>query len=122
MLLDVSSRMMSRRAWRGVAVVDALQCGLQGGGTENMSRYTSCRLEYLDIDNIHVVREAFVSLRAGILEEHAKSLHVGEVSRVAVSERRVQDVLVCGCGLAIVCHSRCRVAMRSTQSVAVALT
>jgi hypothetical protein len=34
-----------------------------------------CRLDYLGIDNIHVVREAFVALRAAVVEESARSLH-----------------------------------------------
>jgi len=32
---------------------------LNGKGTENMSYYKNCRIEFLDIENIHKVRESY---------------------------------------------------------------
>lgn len=40
---------------------------LQGKGTEDISRYSGCRLRHLDIPNIHAVRESYESLRTLVL-------------------------------------------------------
>jgi hypothetical protein len=37
---------------------------LRGGGAESIANYRGCALSYLNIDNIHVVREALAALRA----------------------------------------------------------
>eukprot|EP00927_Polykrikos_kofoidii_P060597 TRINITY_DN55534_c0_g1_i1.p1 TRINITY_DN55534_c0_g1~~TRINITY_DN55534_c0_g1_i1.p1 ORF type:complete len:935 (-),score=92.57 TRINITY_DN55534_c0_g1_i1:110-2914(-) len=44
-----------------------------GGGTEyNQAAYGDCRVEFLDIENIHQMRQSFAALRPGVTEdEHA---------------------------------------------------
>lgn len=39
----------------------------KGGGAEDISRYRDCKLEFLGIDNIHVVRDALASLKGAIV-------------------------------------------------------
>jgi hypothetical protein len=60
---------------------------VKGGGCENTARYKGCRFVFLDIDNIHVVRDALAELRsrcvAGVLEWRREQ---GKASVRAISE------------------------------------
>jgi hypothetical protein len=47
----------------------------KGGGTEAIGNYPGAALEFLDIDNIHVVRDALSSLRGAILRRARAVLH-----------------------------------------------
>jgi hypothetical protein len=51
---------------------NALGNQAMGGGSETLNNYPSCALEFLGIDNIHVVRKAFILLHAAVLRESAK--------------------------------------------------
>ena len=40
---------------------------IQGKGTEDVSRYMDCKLVYLDIPNIHAVRDSYDNVRTLVL-------------------------------------------------------
>lgn len=56
--------------------LNAIGNAAKGGGTEVMANYPFATLEYLNIDNIHVVREALAELRALLIRQVRQSLQV----------------------------------------------
>ena len=47
----------------------------RGGGYERMSQYKKCQLEFLGIQNIHAVREAFVRLHGMFSKAQSSNRH-----------------------------------------------
>jgi len=63
-------------------LINAVANAAHGGGTEIMSNYPFATLTYLNIDNIHVVREALGELRAYLVRKERVSLHNCLQSRI----------------------------------------
>eukprot|EP00929_Paragymnodinium_shiwhaense_P051145 TRINITY_DN25760_c0_g1_i1.p1 TRINITY_DN25760_c0_g1~~TRINITY_DN25760_c0_g1_i1.p1 ORF type:complete len:1115 (+),score=195.12 TRINITY_DN25760_c0_g1_i1:90-3434(+) len=70
---DLECLMEFRASWEGEITIcdarpykNALANRLNGGGTETSLAYDGCRVLFLDIDNIHVMRDALHQLRDGV--------------------------------------------------------
>ena len=60
--LAILRRWGSSRSWHVAMTVTSVHRLFQGKGTEDVSRYSDCKLQHLDSPNIHHVRESYDAL------------------------------------------------------------